>query len=349
MPALNVTAAAALIPAVPPALPPRPAPSVELSAGKSPVETPVPVDAAATIPAPVGASWSAAIVARIKTDWPLLAGGLGAGAILGAIVWLLVGSGAPEPEMAAAISTSAAVPSIAEEASPATIASQSSVPPGSAPIAAVQSPPEKIAAEVPPAATAPEETAAPAAAEARADKSPSTPGAALAGNPPEPAAAESKPAIRLDPAEAPAPLGDPLDVDLANPQPSAADTPPVAEEPRRAAAASAPPANSSATLKTPKLSQSEVHERLSTALPRVKFVRVPLIEFVRFVADFSTVEITIDDASLARLGKKRQTPITVELADTTLDDALRAAIKPLGLDCVFADGKLVVAAAQAAR
>jgi len=94
------------------------------------------------------------------------------------------------------------------------------------------------------------------------------------------------------------------------------------------------------------LSRTEIEERLSQELPTVRFAKVPLAQFVDFIADFSALPITIDDEGLKSVGKTRQTRISVNLSHITANEALRSAIAPLGLTCVVREGKLVVIVAK---
>src|SRR5262249_3707239 len=97
------------------------------------------------------------------------------------------------------------------------------------------------------------------------------------------------------------------------------------------------------------LARVQIEERLSIALTRVEFARVPLAQFVQFIADASGVPVTIDEVALTKAGKDRQTPISVKLAATTAGDALRAALVRAGLECTVRDGKIVVTTRAAVR
>jgi hypothetical protein len=161
------------------------------------------------------------------------------------------------------------------------------------------------------------------------------------------AADAAKPAIKLDPVEKSSATFDAPVVDPAAAPQSAADTPAEPEDPADTPAA--PGGASPGGDATGALSEGEIHERLKASLVDVRFVKVPLAEFVAFVGDFTALRITIDDAALDRAGKKRGTPITVELKrSATAHEALRAAVEPLGLACVVRDGRLVVTTADEA-
>jgi type II secretory pathway component GspD/PulD (secretin) len=92
------------------------------------------------------------------------------------------------------------------------------------------------------------------------------------------------------------------------------------------------------------LTSDEIDERLSGPLPKVRFVKVPLAQFIEFINDFSGLTIVIDERALAKVSKNRETLVTVKLADTTARDALRSAVNSLGLTCVVRDGQLIVTA-----
>jgi hypothetical protein len=124
---------------------------------------------------------------------------------------------------------------------------------------------------------------------------------------------------------------------------SAAD---VSAEPSAQAAESAPAKHPSAA--PPRLSQSEIDERLASALPRVEFVKVPLAQFVEFIGEFTNLPIVIDEPALHAIGKGRQSLVSVKLSDATAGEALRAATAKLGLTCAAREGKLVVTAAHRA-
>ena len=72
-----------------------------------------------------------------------------------------------------------------------------------------------------------------------------------------------------------------------------------------------------------RLSAAEVDQRLAIELPKVKFRKVPLAQFVDFIGELAALPIAIDDEGLARAGHKRSVAVTVELSDTTARDALR--------------------------
>ena len=157
------------------------------------------------------------------------------------------------------------------------------------------------------------------------------------------------PTIKLDPA--PTAPGDATPRE-ADPPPTAVQADEVSgeaaddpSEPFEAPAAN----DESAGLARRVLSAEEIDERLSQALPRVDFDKVPLARFVDFIGDFTSLPIVIDDDALAKIGKGRQNLVTIKLVDTTAGEALRTAVSKLGLTCAVREGKVVVTAAGKPR
>jgi hypothetical protein len=158
----------------------------------------------------------------------------------------------------------------------------------------------------------------------------------------------SGPAIKLDPLPSPAPTRDATSADN-KPSTAADDLAAVDENPEHAAATAVGPAVNHDPADAPAthtLSRTEIEERLSQELPTVRFAKVPLAQFVEFIADFSALPITIDDEGLKSVGKTRQTRISVNLTHITANEALRSAIAPLGLTCAVREGKVVVTIAK---
>ncbi len=81
-------------------------------------------------------------------------------------------------------------------------------------------------------------------------------------------------------------------------------------------------------------------------MPTVSFVKVPLAQFVDFIADLTNLTITFDERAIKSLDKGRLTPVTVKLVDTTAGDALRSAVAKLGLSYAARDGKIVISLAK---
>ena len=109
------------------------------------------------------------------------------------------------------------------------------------------------------------------------------------------------------------------------------------------------PAAESPGAERPALTAAEVDERLSRALPAAQFTKVPLFQFVEFVAEFTSLPIQLDEPALKRAGKSRQSAVTIKLNETTAGDALRTALSDLGLVTALRSGVVVVTAAPDAK
>ena len=353
---------------IPPALPPRHTPPAGASSGAgssitldglaptgaaaasiSPApppgsQTATDVTAAAVASEPILAeaapttSWAGA-VDRVKADWPMLAGGLASGLLVGAVLWwALVPASGPATDVAAIETIEA------DDATVETVVAKAAPPPAeSAPTETTPDESDKVTA---PAAEA-ETVAKEAEAESTvAQESPPAPTEALPDPvtaPAQPAAdaAAPQPGIKLDPAATPAPPAPEKEPAGPDAEPSAADDGPNPE----ASAATPAPATSGSpgdAGAVHRLSAAEVDQRLAIELPKVKFRKVPLAQFVDFIGELAALPIAIDDEGLARAGHKRSVAVTVELSDTTARDALRAAVKPLGLTCIVRGGRLIV-------
>ncbi len=88
------------------------------------------------------------------------------------------------------------------------------------------------------------------------------------------------------------------------------------------------------------MAQIEMH--LDDKLPSVKFAKTPLRDFLDVIAEFSTLSITIDKPALEAVGKSPKSPVTLQLTDVTVAQALEAALSKHGLTTVVRGGKLVV-------
>lgn len=363
--------------AIPPALPPRHTPPAGASAGPGSSITldglaAKAASAAAISPAPPDASqvatnasaatnstepvpaelapttWWAATVDRIQADWPMLAGGLASGLLVGAVLWwALVPDSKPAAETVAMETVEVNDSTVATAADNAAGAEPTEVAPPpaeSAPAVPVPDESKEGGDPVTEPATAEKEVAADSAA---TDATPAPPPASEAASDPvaapaqaEAAASAPQPGIKLDPEAAPAPPA-------TDSQPAAADSEPSAAD--DAQAPESPPATPGHSAGSPgeareahQLTAAEVDQRLTIELPKVKFRKVSLAQFVDFIGELTALPIAIDDEGLARAGHKRSVAVTVELSDTTARDALRAAVKPLGLTCVVRGGRLVV-------
>jgi hypothetical protein len=332
------------------ASPSRSAPAPDqVTMGQTPVAEPA-AGAAGGAPAQ-----RATLLARLANDWPLLAGGLAGGAALGAIVWLVISAASSPPEKIASSTppatnvASAIDPATAAKPGPSAVRDMSATlePDGASQVGAAESttsepPDENTATSAAPAAPTPPVAEPPSAeqplAEPTADAAPAAPEGALQE--------EVKPALKLEPDEAARntvpsephaevenvasaadePEGDEAS-SAAEPAPGEDAAPDVAAEPGDAEAA---------------LTDEHVAQRMSVSMGEVKFVAVPLAQFVDFVADASALRMSIDDEALARAGKKRTIPVSVHLSDTTAEEALRAALAPLDLTYVVRGNRVFV-------
>jgi hypothetical protein len=330
-------------PGTPPAIPASPVPPAvagALAPPALPVQTPeampvehVPAEAALTLEGSV-APHRVAAASRLRADWMLWAGGLGAGIVVGATVWLLAGSRASVSEPPAA----APAPREVAKSPDTPVAPQPAVatPPQPTPEnpSVENSEAATVAATdgISPNANAPAEPAATVAA-APADSTNEKTSDPVAVTPP---AEPREPAIKLEPAGAGQDLGAPAATsEPAEPYP--------ATEP---AAAPADDGAKKATEPATALSESDIQARMATGLTEVRFAQVPLIQFVQFVGDCTALRIAVDDAALAKANIPRTAPITVHLRDTTAGDALKAVLEPLGLTCVARGTTLVVTVAE---
>ncbi len=362
--------------ATPPALPTRPAvrpgdSTVNVAASASaPIAPPLPERSPADVPTSQPAEsqvaagvesaaatdhstiW-AALAARARQDWLMLGAGLFGGVVLGAMVWLIVASQSADDEVVAQASPSSQVAATPKPAPLTNAPAARQKTPAAKP--ATDEPIETLEETVPvddaPAAPAREESPGePAAVEPVAGGATSAtpvPAAAVKPATDEP----SEPTLKLDPVIESAtalqsPAADQRVAGVLPPSAAAADAEPLEEAPKVRPTTKPPRGASTPSRRT--LSQSEVDERLGASLPQVEFVKTPLAQFVEFVADFSSLPIVIDDAALKTLGLTRQTPVTVQLSDTTAGDALSAAIDRLGLVGELVGDRFIIRAAKKA-
>lgn len=67
---------------------------------------------------------------------------------------------------------------------------------------------------------------------------------------------------------------------------------------------------------------------------------VPLIKFLRFVSEMSTIPISLDPFALEARGLRATAPVSVDLSETTVEAILQAAVEPLGLALSPREGHL---------
>ena len=335
----------------PPVLPPRaPVESVDFP---PPVTAVLSASAIEPLPEAANVSLVAKVVTRMKQDWLLLSSGLAAGVALGICVWLFaLATGEPSVAVVAIDgpkTTGVPMASVSPTMENADLETDTSEPEET-----VEAPLPETEAE------AQSETVA-ARFEQVADDS-----ATVVEQQP---LVEDRPAASNVTVATPASEKQPRSPIKFDPVPkSVAGIEPAAKEVESAATAveqddpqdgvspqpmSAKARNTFAESAGPParvLSRTEIDERLATPLPTVQFVKVPLAQFTDFIVELTGVPITLDAAVLAGAGRTRQTPVTVKLSDTTAAEALRTALKSLGLSCAVGDdGQIVVTVDESRR
>lgn len=80
----------------------------------------------------------------------------------------------------------------------------------------------------------------------------------------------------------------------------------------------------------------------------LEFLETPLRDVAAFLSDFHQVPIRLDTEQLQTAGHDPQTPITVQITDAPLQDALRQMLDPLRLDYLIGDDELLITTADAA-
>ncbi len=292
----------------------------------------------------------AKVVTWMKQDWLLLSGGLAAGVALGICVWLFA-LAAGEPSVAV----------LAVEGPKTTVMPLANVSPAAERIelqTEESEPEETVEAPLAEAEEEAQSEAAPAHVEQIADESatvvvkqpvtedqPATSNVTVSAP-----ASEKRPRlpIKLDPVPKPVvpAAGEAESAASSAAEDDPQDGVPVQPMPAKARSAGA----ESAGQPTRVFSRTEIDERLATPLPTVQFVKVPLAQFTEFITELTGLPITLDAAALAGVGRTRQTPVTVKLSNTTAADALRAALKSLGLTCAVGDdGHILITADESRR
>ena len=86
----------------------------------------------------------------------------------------------------------------------------------------------------------------------------------------------------------------------------------------------------------------DVEERLKDRIPEMQCVDTPLINFVRFLGEFSTIPISLHAASLNWLSLSAETPINLNEKDRSIEELMDLALTPLGLEQVVTDDHLIL-------
>ena len=89
-------------------------------------------------------------------------------------------------------------------------------------------------------------------------------------------------------------------------------------------------------------SMVDARAQLTRRIPEIEFDKVALSVYLRFVADMTTIPITLDVDALADVGINSTTAISVNQKDATVAQLLTTAIKPFGLRWVLDDGHLII-------
>ncbi|HLA85938.1 MAG TPA: DUF1559 domain-containing protein, partial [Thermoguttaceae bacterium] len=128
-----------------------------------------------------------------------------------------------------------------------------------------------------------------------------------------------------------------------------------AKEPAEAAQAQAPETKPATDDEANEVEEKEptaeeIPPALATKLARpiedAKFEDMELGDLVQLVREMGSLEIQIDQASLAKAEVSLDTSVTVELKKTTLGDVLDEALRQCGLALVAREGRLVVTVAE---
>ena len=92
----------------------------------------------------------------------------------------------------------------------------------------------------------------------------------------------------------------------------------------------------------PEPREVQVDQRLLDPLAEIDFRQLPLVSYLKFLTEFSTIPITLDPDALALVQVRPQSPVTLKLTDTNVGAALTAALEPLRLGFVSTGNQLVV-------
>jgi hypothetical protein len=357
-------------PAVAKAAAAAPSPAAALSATSTGQWVPPTLAAAASI-APVArhspaqhsfAAAFSAIAAHARREWKLLSGALASGIALGGAIWLVVAMQATTVEPLADADRASSALSDASQSRP------SDTPP-TAPAAAL---PDQSADEV--SAVAADDRASeveePTAAAAELDElAVEQAGAAVAEEAPQvalptPASGTASPAnpvppratIKLEPVTpgktaATGAVNSEVGAATANtlstaPQALAPSDPGATSDPAASPDPVAADVGESQGSPVTLLTADQIEGRLAQPLAKIEFSKTPLPKFLDFIGDLAGVRVRMDEAALAHMKSGAAKPVSLQMADTTAGDALRAAAAKLGLAYVIRDGQIVVTRAR---
>ena len=132
--------------------------------------------------------------------------------------------------------------------------------------------------------------------------------------------------------------GDATDPIAEAPMPQDAPPPPVEPD--------SEPGPPRPVLPRPAPREIDVAARLADPLPSIETSGTPLASLLQFFSDLSTIPITLHPDALPLIKLTPQTPLALKAANTTVGDALTAALKPVGLEYIVDGQHLVVRPAE---
>jgi hypothetical protein len=87
---------------------------------------------------------------------------------------------------------------------------------------------------------------------------------------------------------------------------------------------------------------ADVASGLAYELKQIEFAEIALADFAQVMSDLSAIPVTLDLDALAQANLSPETPIRIRQVDTTVEQVLSAALRPLGLDHATGVGHLTV-------
>jgi predicted RNA-binding Zn-ribbon protein involved in translation (DUF1610 family) len=129
------------------------------------------------------------------------------------------------------------------------------------------------------------------------------------------------------------------------PEPPPAEPEPLSDHVSSASASDDPAEET--PLPRPAPRNVDVAGRLADPIVEIEFTSVPLVEFLEFMSDLSTIPITLEPEALAFRRLSPTSPVSVRETDTTVEGVLLAALAPLKLGYVANDGHLLVTGSSA--
>ena len=181
------------------------------------------------------------------------------------------------------------------------------------------------------------------------------PAAQVAQNPAPPVSvAEPQPALlarKFDPLNV-----DPEDFDLATLEQEATSQP-VEPRPEAAVLPEREPQSMKTTNRVvrrspdthPPFHGGAVSERLERRLPALQLKSMPLGEFLRFFSHLSGVAVSVGPDQLLMSGITLRQPVSLDVTDVSLEDALERVLTPLKLESIVRGGQLVLLRLEASK